>query len=191
MPIEGCGCSNPRSGASARAAGSCAVTPCPGTKGKKKLKDACKGCKCTRKVCKCEQEAQQINDAIVKAWNYNHGKGSNHSSDNIGGYLCWDWSKAFAEAARSVKAKCWTVKDDMVKKQGSSVVHFFVELRAHCKSGTKGVRYVDDGWFTTSKFWHTPVWPPPTVWNRGTWRPTSVGSAHPAYTSPPIKGVPP
>jgi hypothetical protein len=122
--------------------------------------------------------------AMQRAWEYNYGKGNNTSRDNVGGYLCWDWSKAFLEAAQSVNPTCWTVTEQMVHKAGSNVVHFLVELRARGGSAAGGIRYFDDGWFDGGMI-HSPPWPPPAGWPRGSWWPPAS-----KYSRPPIKGVP-
>jgi hypothetical protein len=157
---------------------SCTAQGCP----KNDLKNACD--EISPKCPSCKAEAELMIQAMQKAWEFNYGKGNNVSRDNVGGYLCWDWSKAFLEAAQSVNPQCWTVSDAMVHKSGSLVVHFFVELKARGGSEAGGLRYFDDGWFDGTMI-HNPPWPPPAGWPRGSWTPPSS-----KYSQPPIKGVP-
>ena len=122
---------------------------------------------------------------MLRTWNYNYGKGHNTSSDNIGGYLCWDWAKAFSEAGQGVKPQYWSVEEKMVHKKDSNVVHFYVELKPRGAQGQAGVRYVDDGWFNAQQFVHKPPWPPSSGWSPGNWKPSG------RYTAPPINSSPP
>ena len=143
-----------------------------------KLKASCK-------TAACRKEAQEITDAMVRAWKHNHGKGNNTSKDTVGGYLCWDWSMAFAEAARSVNPRHFVVQEKMVHYRGSRAVHFFVELKPVGAKGKKGTVYADDGWETGGKYVHSPPWPPPAQTTPGTWRPSPSRMGH-----PPIEGNP-
>jgi len=133
----------------------------------------------------CKQEADQIVNAMVKTWNYNHGKGTNTSGDNIGGYLCWDWAKAFSESAQGLNPKYWSVEEKMVEKNESNVVHFYVELKPRGAPGQAGVRYIDDGWFDGQPV-HKAPWPPSSGWTPGNWKP---GPSQ--YVQPPIVSSPP
>lgn len=128
-----------------------------------------------------QREADQIISAFREAWNQNYGKGNNGSGDNVGGYLCWDWSRSFEEAAKRLNLKHWTVTQKMVHKEGSNVVHFYVEIRPKGASGNDGVRYIDDGWFNGEMI-HSPEWPPSRGWKPGTWKPPAD-----KYSRPPIK----
>lgn len=129
----------------------------------------------------CKDEAQRMVDAMVKAWNRNYGNGRNTSRDNVGGYLCWDWSRVFAESARGTNPKFWSINEGMVHKKSSSVVHFFVVLKPKGVATSKGTRYIDDGWFD-GEMVHGPPWPPSSNWTPGTWKPPAN-----RYTEPPIR----
>ena len=124
-------------------------------------------------------------DAIVKIWNQNFGRGKNTSKDNVGGYLCWDWSRAFEAAANYVKPQCWTAKEGMVdKNDGSGVVHFFVTFNACNNKANKCTAYLDDSWFD-GNFYHTAPWPPAGNWTPGNWKPPAN-----KYTKPGIQTKP-
>jgi hypothetical protein len=127
-----------------------------------------------------DKEAEQISKKLLDTWNRNYGKGNNTSRDNVGGYLCWDWSKAFTETVHKMEPKYWIAEQKMVHKRDSNVVHFFMELRPRGANRQEGVRYIDDGWFD-GEFVHSPPWPPSEDWTPGAWMPPPE-----KYGKPPI-----
>ncbi|MFO8007787.1 MAG: RHS repeat-associated core domain-containing protein [Candidatus Brocadiia bacterium] len=119
---------------------------------------------------RCREEAAKIVLALENTWNYNYGRGTNISGDNVGGYLCWDWSRAFEGAANTVERKCWLVAEAAMESPtpGDLTVHFYVSFWAHEKINACKVM-VDDGWFERDgSMVHRPPWPP---WPPTGWRP--------------------
>lgn len=135
------------------------------------MKSLCDGCCQTASgapcdPAQCKQEADTIVNAIIASWNSNYGKGSNTSVDNVGGYLCWDWAKKFADAASGTNSRCWTVKTGMAQKRNSRAVHYWTELYA-CNVVDECLVIVDDGWFIAKTLVHGPPFPDHPDWTRG------------------------
>lgn len=132
----------------------------------------------------CGDDAQKIADAIVSKWNSNFGRGSNTGTDNVGGYLCWDWAEGFLQAAQSVKSKYWLLSIGHARRNSDMEVHFWIYLQAGYTWEGSGDRakectiMIDDGWFDTD-YIHTPKWPDDPDWQIG------QGTRGP-LTSPPM-----
>jgi hypothetical protein len=100
---------------------------------------------------KCKKEAHAIVDAIVDAWNENYGKGSDTTRDNVGGYLCWDWTRFFLAAVRETKPTCWTVDyevhwDGPRDRARWQACHCWVALHS-CQKSDECKVMIDDSWF--------------------------------------------
>jgi RHS repeat-associated protein len=82
-----------------------------------------KKCFCcdSKNVAKCSSEADSIVSTIENVVNTNFGKGTNTGSDNVGGYLCWDWANAFANGASKLNLTEWTVSAQMFYAQSRSM----------------------------------------------------------------------
>jgi RHS repeat-associated protein len=120
--------------------------------------DAC--CECPSAKDECKKHADKIVESIIKVWDNNYGKGDDTSKDNIGGYLCWDWSKGFEGTVKKLKFDSWSVEERMSEKtDNSGEVHYWIELNA-CKNNKKECTIViDDGWFDEDRFVHKLPFP--------------------------------
>jgi len=128
--------------------------------------------KCTAEGCclcktdseHCEEDADKIVKALTNVLK-NWGNGDNRSNDNVGGYLCWDWCRAFHEAAKSVKSDYWEVDRarlrhvDETKK--SRPLHYYVKLSACHTRQSQCQVMIDDGWLNPGawNFVHKDPWP--------------------------------
>jgi RHS repeat-associated protein len=117
--------------------------------------DECESSNCTQEDCKLE--ASIIGANVLATWYLNYGRGHNQSDHNRGGYLCWDWQKAFYEGISAVSASCFSASKYQV--EGPSGIggwdHFFVKIYA-CKEEDKCLKMVDDGFgggFVHDKDW--------------------------------------
>jgi hypothetical protein len=108
----------------------------------------------------CKKEAGWLAGAIVRTWSSNFGAGTGKDTgDWVGGYLCWDWARAFNDAIQKSNYKCWTSLRRSARRQAHpyTYIHMFVEVRA-CNADKDECRaYIDDGIW--GDYYHTPPWP--------------------------------
>ncbi len=161
---------------------------------REKLKSMCDKC-CPSKKCKldkdeCKKEADKIIDMLLKVWGHNYGKGDNKSNDNVGGYLCWDWSKAFHKSIHRLDLEVWSSKEQMVKKKkpdtkGFISEHHFIALTS-CKSKEDSCSIaIDDGWWDDENMVHDMPFPSPDDLDE--WKGPNGGNPGGSYTRPSIK----
>lgn len=141
----------------------------------------------------CKTDAAKIVKHILCTWNLPWGP--NHTIDSVGGYLCWDWARAFLEAANIEQTKCWGkhlrgIMKPSAMEGGNRPVHFFLELNACNDDSPECSIAVEDGWargdWPGGVLVHEMPWPATPPWELTDWRPREDGNKH-AYTRPAIK----
>ena len=121
-------------------------------------------CKIDSDIASCLQQAKLIARSISETWNSvvndNSKQGTNGHQDNVLGYLCWDWSKAFNEISDNVQGipRIWDSYDLKLssKKAGAVTVHYFTRLCAcNCPlSNDECCIVIDDGYLIENKYIH-------------------------------------
>lgn len=141
----------------------------------------------------CKADAAKISKHILATWVWNWGKGGNHGRDSVGGYLCWDWARAFLDAANFESTSCWGKHlrgiTKPVPKGDRRPMHFFLELNACNKETAACSIAVEDGWsggnWPGGGFVHPMPWP-----NSPLWIPTDLDPSDTSegdlYTKPPM-----
>ena len=105
---------------------------------------------------KCKTETTKIVTALKSVINDHYGKGEfvGKGSDEVGGYLCWDWANAFNNSINGLGLTEWTStvqafeKDDQRKNvKNRDEVHFTAKLHiGKVSSPDMCVVYIDDSW---------------------------------------------
>lgn len=107
----------------------------------------------------CREKAEQFAARLVATWEKSFGRGSNKSDDNVGGYLCWDWTDAYLRANPAGTVILWGKRKKIRKKEDKTRWHFFARFCA-CTCDEKNKLEccvdVDDGWFQAGEFIHDP-----------------------------------
>ena len=121
---------------------------------------ACDKC-CPSERCKidkdkCKKEADLIVKTILNVWEINFGNGKDDSEDNIGGYLCWDWTKGFQGAIKFLKLESWRDEERMSKSKTDTAQHYWIELYACKENKDDCTVIIDDGWLIDGTFVHSP-----------------------------------
>lgn len=155
----------------------------------------CKGQNTEKKtekaISECKSDADKIAQAIARAWKFNKRKGCSPSNgDLVYGNFCWDWEKAFFDAAKSVRSKNWCVAHGQIQKRqanpgGSTTVHYFIRIWA-CNANKRDecTAMIDDSWFRGGMV-HERPWPDSPNWERTNWTKPSRG-----HTKPIVNGCP-
>jgi len=139
---------DPTGGCSSNTSSPCSSALSPAIQ---KMKDRCDKCNPSN-IGACKEDAAKIVNSLIIACEYNVGRGTNNSRDNVGGYLCWDWSRAFSEAGKSIGSNYWEISEGMLDKNNSDYVHYFANFKVKSKcppqSGTDCSVRIDDGFFS-------------------------------------------
>jgi hypothetical protein len=127
------------------------------------MQDMCEKCEdAPDKKLECKGRAKRIYQSIVVTWqtNYGHGPELPILDDEVGGYMCWDWAWAWLQIGRKCGGDRIVAQMIKVKKKvpGAKVpAHFFTRFCAGDYKSRKGCCIdVDDGWFISGKFCHSP-----------------------------------
>lgn len=144
---------------------------------------------CTNEECRLE--AKKITNAMISVWKKNYGKGKfiggypYDQDDPVGGYLCWDWARAFNQAGNSTNPKYFSMEEQMVHmNDGGGGVHFFVAITPKNSNDPSQKTHVDDGWYYQGEYVHDGSFPKSKK-KKNQWN-----DAHYHYHDPPIDGNP-